>query len=259
VFNYAQEKRKRFEKISLRLCTHDNQTRIMVMGSKNNPSIPWMQAVTNNKVLMFVVVILGIAVLGLSVAITFIVPLKTIEPIYVEFQHSTNSFVVVQRAGRNIRSNDVLTRMFLRSYVSSRETVDKVTEAGRYQHVVAFSSPATAKIFQQLYGDKKTGLYYQAGKKRGVHIISDNALGSNIHQVVIETSDITEGVDKNKDGYNDITKQEWIITMRYEFYDQQVVLDPRKDGVHLMNPMGMQIEEYSIIKRSLSKIEKDAK
>ncbi|WP_022669446.1 VirB8/TrbF family protein [Desulfospira joergensenii] len=216
------------------------------MANKKNPSIPWLQAVTNNRILLFVVVVLGLVVAGQGVALTLLFPLKTIEPVYVEFQHSTNSFVVVERAGRNIRANQALISMFLRSYVSCRETVDKVTEAPRYEHVIAYSNPQVTKVFKELYGNKDKSLYYQEGKKRSVHIISDTPLGANIHQVMMETTDTTDGVDKNHDGQADPLRQEWIITMRYAFYDQHVVLDPRKNGVHLINPTGMQIEEYSI-------------
>lgn len=215
---------------------------------KDNPSVPWLQAVTNFRVSVFINVVLGVVILGQGIALSTLWPLKTIEPIYVEFQHSTNSFVVVQRAGRNVRANTQLISMFLRSYVSSRETVDKITENDRYRFVVALSGPETARVFKELYGDKDRGLYYQEGKKRYVHIISDNDLGANIHQIMMETSDIDERIDKDNDGHPDVMKTEWIITLKYGFYDQYVNLDPRKEGASLLNPMGIQIEEYSIKK-----------
>ena len=214
----------------------------------NNPSWPWVQAITNNRILMIVIVILGLAVAGQSVALTFLFPLKTIEPIYVEFQHSTNSFVIVQRAGRDVRANQALISMFLRSYVSSRETVDKVTEGDRYRFVMALSNGEVGQTFKKLYGDKNNGLYYQEGRKRSVHIINDNGLGGQIHQIMMETSTTDDQIDKDHDGHPDIVKVEWIVTMRYGFYDQYVNLDPRKSGEQLLNPMGIQIEEYSIKK-----------
>ncbi len=214
----------------------------------SNPSWPWLQAIKNNKILVVVVVIQGIAILCLSVALSTLYPLKTIEPIYVEFQHSTNSFMVVQRAGRKARSNELLIAMFLRSYVSSRETVDKITEDKRYPFVMALSGQKVGEVFRKVYGNKQKGLYYQKGLKRYIHIISDNPLGAKVHQIIVETTDIDENMDKNNDGQADITKAEWIVTLRYAFYDQYVTLDPRKEGTHLLNPMGIQIEEYSIKK-----------
>ncbi|MCP3965976.1 MAG: hypothetical protein GY718_06415 [Lentisphaerae bacterium] len=192
---------------------------------------------------MFVVVILAIVVFGQGIAISLLFPLKTIEPIYVEFQHSTNSFVTVQRPGEKIKANQALISMFLRSYVWNREVVDKVTEEVRYNHVMAFSSDDVGKAFQIDYGDPGKSLYYKKGRKRKIHIINDISLGENSHQIIIEVTDINENVERNRE-----TKTEWTAVIRYEFYDQHVVLDPRKQGSHLINPMGMQIEEYSLSK-----------
>ena len=214
-----------------------------------NPSLPWVQAVSNNRLLVIVIVFLCLVAVGLGGTIVALFPLKKTELIYVEFQHSTNSFMVVQRAEKSIRSNEALIAMFLRSYVSCRETVDKMTEPDRYAHVLAFSSPKVRDVFRAIYGDKDRGLYYQTGKKRAVHIINDSALGGGVHQVLIETTDTTDGVDRNKDGRVDEKKTEWMITLRYGFYDQEVTKDPRNaGGPHLLNPMGMMIEEYAIKK-----------
>jgi len=205
---------------------------------KKKPSIPWLQAVFNNRLLTVVIIILGLVVAAQGIAITALLPLKEIEPVYVEFQNATNSFVVVQRAGKNIRANQTLISMFLRSYVTSRETVDKITEADRYAFVVALSSPKVTENFKRFYGDKETGLYYQPGKKRRVHIIRDNALAPRIHQIELETIDTTDGEPGEE-------RQEWVITLRYGFYDQHVAFDNK-----LQNPLGLQIEEYSIVKRN---------
>lgn len=223
------------------------------MAKNKNPSWPWVQAVTNFRASLVINCVQGVVIVGLVIALLSLLPLKTYEPIYVEFQHSTNSFVVVQRAGRDVTSNSALLSMFLRSYVSSREMVDKVTERERWQFVLALSSENEERKFRALYNDPEKSLFYKKGHKRFIHIVSDESLGPRTHQLIIETTDLNEFVDKDADGKPDKEKNEWIVTLRYDFYEQLVTLDPGEIDPRLLNPMGLLIEEYSIRRMTTSK------
>ncbi|MBW1615595.1 MAG: hypothetical protein JRJ49_03480 [Deltaproteobacteria bacterium] len=206
----------------------------------DNISLPWAQAIKNNWILMIIAISEAVCILLLSIAIIVITPLKTIEPIYVEFSSSGNNFVKIAKANENIQNNDLLLSYFLRRYVIDRETVDKTTEPIRYQRIGASSTKDLYAQFQAIYGNKETSLYYKKGFKRAVAIIRDNKLAKGIHQIEIETTDT--------DQFNNIKKADWIITIKYKFVEQKnIAFDDR-----LLNPAGLLIKEYTITARKKS-------
>ena len=202
-----------------------------------SPASPWLYANRNNRRLTLITITFAVVIVAQAVALVSLFPLKKVVPVYVEFKDGGSNFVVVQRAEGEISANQNLISMFLRSYVVSRETVDKITEKNRYQYVMSLSGEKVASNFRRLYGDKSTGLYFQDGLKRAVHVVRDNPLGRGIHQVEIET------VDTN-DAKAGETRADWIVTIQYAFNDQRAKFDER-----LQNPMGIFIEEYSLTKR----------
>lgn len=207
----------------------------------NNVSLPWHQAVKNNKLLAIIAVSEAVCIVILALAIAVMLPLKEKDPVYVEFSSGGNNFVRITKAGENISSNALLVTYFLRKYVIDRETVDKTTEQVRYARIAASSAPELYKRFQSVYGDEKKGLYYKEGFKRAVTIVRDDALGVGIHQIEIKTAD-TDG-----DNRENIKRGEWVITMRYSFAEQKIGFDER-----LNNPIGLLVTEYTITARKKS-------
>ncbi len=206
----------------------------------DNISLPWQQAIKNNRILMIIAVSEAACILLLTIAIIIITPLKTIEPVYVEFSSSGNNFVRIAKANENIQNNDLLLSYFLRRYVIDRETVDKTTEQLRYERVGAYSTEELHAKFKRIYGNKETSLYYKKGFKRAVTIIRDNKLAKGIHQIEIETTDT--------DQYNNVKKANWIITIKCEFAGQKnIAFDER-----LLNPAGLLVKEYTITARKKS-------
>ena len=202
-----------------------------------SPASPWIYANRNNRRLTIIVIAFALVIVTQAVALVCLFPLKKVVPVYVEFKDGDSNFVIVERAEGKISANQNLISMFLRSYVVSRETVDKITEQNRYQYVMSLSGEKVATNFKRLYGNKSTGLYFQEGLKRAVNVVRDNPLGPGIHQVEIETVD-------TRDTKAGATRAEWIVTIQYSFNDQQVKYNDR-----LKNPMGIFIEEYALTKR----------
>jgi len=214
-------------------------------------SLPWQQAIRNNRLLTIVVTVESACIVILGIAIAIMLPLKEKIPVYVEFSSGGNNFVRVSKAGEELQSNLLLLSFFLRKYVIDRETIDKTTESVRYARIAAQSSKEIAKQFQDIYGDKNKGLYYKIGFKRSVRIIRDDALvfgkkvlgrDGGIHQIEIETAD-------TMDNFKSVKKTEWVVTLKYVFSAQKdIVFEER-----FQNPLGIVVMEYTITARKTEK------
>lgn len=207
---------------------------------------PWIQCGRLVRVLLWVVVVEAAVIAGLAVTVTAVFPLKTIEPVYVEFQSAANNFVKVVAAGQDIRANELVLATQLRKYVKDRETVDKVTESERYAQVMAMSDQepgGVADVFHKLYGNPETGMFYKPGAKREVQIVLDTALAPGVHQVEFKTFDTQNG-QPVKDPATGREYGEWTATIAYEYADQSVSYDKA-----LLNPTGLVVMEYSLAKR----------
>ncbi len=206
----------------------------MSKNNNNNISLPWLQAIRNNKILMIIAISEAVCIVLLVLAIIIMMPLKEKIPVYVEFSSSGNNFVKIAKANEDITSNEILKSYLLCKYVIDRETVDRITEQKRYQNIAASSSSKLYEQFKSVYGDEKTGLYYKEGFKRAVMIIRDYSLAFGVHRVEIQTTDT--------DQYSNVKISKWIINIKYKFADQENI----KYDDRFFNPLGLLVTEYTI-------------
>ena len=206
-------------------------------------SFPWRQAAKINRILTGLNFMQAVVIIGLTVLIIFLFPLKEKIPVFIALKDGSNNFVRVLAAGRNIPNQKQLIRYFIRDYVWARETVDKITErdaagrTGRYSKVWSMSGSNVKEVLKNLYLNTDTGLYFKAGFNRHVEIINDNELGLGVHLVELATTDTTYGKNKRRG--------KWTVTLSYQLLDQQVSY---ADG--LLNPLGIFITEYSIQRKN---------
>lgn len=201
------------------------------------PSLAWLTAVRQSRILSKLLLasfLLNVALVGL---IAYMLPLKTVEPIYVEFRSGTNNFVKIAKAGDELTANEALISSVIRSYVVARERVDKTTESERYGRVMAMSATDIAEQFKELYGDKKKGLFFKEGFRRTIEITRDTALAKGVHQVEFIAVDTIDGRPGE-------TRREMIATVGYSFKAQKASYDQR-----VLNPLGLFVEQYTLDKR----------
>lgn len=207
--------------------------------------------------LKVVIIALGLICIGLVAALVMLMPLKELVPVYVEFSSDKNTFVTVKSARQGTKEHRLLADIGLRAYVTMRETVDKVTEAERYECVNTMSSSRVREQFAKSYyrtpskaeekdPDFKTPISKVDGLKRDIRINSDipiNKQGRTLkHQVEFYTIDrIDEGEPKTKI---------WTALIEYRFTDRKVSLAQLKESAGpygaVCNPLGLQIIDYTL-------------
>lgn len=204
-----------------------------------NPRAPWLVAIELNR-LLAVMLIFAFGLIGFLVVWHQLNPVTIKEPIYIEFQTGANNFVVLHRAGSDVKSKDALIAREARRYVALREPITKTDESERYPQVMLLSSDKEKARFKAKYGGKD-GLFLRDGFKREIKILRDARLATGVHQVEFQTRDWTDGISQQ----DKAPWVSWVVTMAYEFDTQKV----RYDDV-VINPMGWQTTEYTVTKRS---------
>ena len=210
--------------------------------------------------LKIVVVVLGLLSVALVVALVFLMPLKELVPVYVEFSSDQNTFVTVKSARQGTKEHRLLADIGLRAYVTMRESVDKITEAERYECINAMSASKVRAEFAKAYykspskaeekdPDFQTPISRVEGLKRAIKINSDipiNKRGKTLkHQVEFYTIDrIDEG---------EPVTQLWTALIEYRFTDRKVSLEQLKSSAGpygaVCNPLGLQIIDYTFGKK----------
>lgn len=205
------------------------------MGEEN-ASIPWIRAAKLNKILT-VCLIGAMACIGaLSISMSTLFPLKTTELMILEMKSEDENFVVLHRAGENLRANMPLVGKFLRAYVVDREKVDKVTEQVRYRQVAAMSSKAVKKNFRTFVEDKKISPYLRPNLKRRIENVRDVPIAKGIHKITFERVDTYD----HRPG-QDPKVTSWEAVIHYKFLDQKVQYSKTR-----MNPLGLFVIEYTL-------------
>lgn len=183
----------------------------------------------------------------LSVVVASLFPLKTIEPVYVEFSSFGNNFVTVKKANGSFEQEELFRNIGLRSYVVMRESVDQVTEISRYKCIRDMSSSVVEKKFNQLYIDKRNDgtqpLAGIKGFKRQIRLGPDFSIGKRRHRVEYTTVDTLPDEPLPKTNH-------WVAVIQYKLLEKNISLEELqrpvgKDG-SLCNPIGLYIEDYTI-------------
>lgn len=195
----------------------------------------YIQAMRNQRILGRCCIVLSVLCVALTAAVIVMLPLKENIPFLVEFKKTSDNVVVIQKADGRVQGNQVLLSSILRTYVTDRESVDKITEASiRYPRVRDMSSDAVWDTFQKNYGNQETGPYFQKGLKRAIRITSDSRLAEGIHRIEFQRVDTLDGQQGEA-----VTK--WAAILRFTFVDRKV-----SEAEALRNPTGLIVTEYTI-------------
>ncbi len=96
-----------------------------------------------------------IGVISLSVALAFLMPLKQIEPYFIDFSNSDKHFAVVQKADTKVDYGEAFLRSLVGSYIMSRETINHIDDKIRLNETIREqSSDEVWKTLEQLVSGK---------------------------------------------------------------------------------------------------------
>lgn len=202
---------------------------------EETPVAAYIQAARNQRILARCLISSILLNVAFCISLVVMLPLKEKEPYIVEFKKASDNVVLLQKADRIVQGSDKLLSSILRTYVSDRESVDKITEASiRYPRVRDMSSDVVWGAFQGLYGNPDTGPFFQKGLKRAINITSDSHLADGIHQIEFQRIDTLDGQQGEA-----VTK--WVAILRYGFTDRKVT-----EAEALRNPTGLVVTEYTL-------------
>ncbi len=209
-------------------------------------SLPYRKIQTTNNILIGVIVLLSILTAALGGAIYIMMPLKTIQTEFYEFNNASMNFIKIEKAGQRVQRKQALIAMFLKRYLADREVMDKLTESLRYRRVNLMSTPDVWKAFKETYNHKDSPLQKE-GFKRDVEIYRWHPLSKNVFQIEYKTTDYLEGSE-----FPDINY--WVVTLSY-YFDEQVVSKEEET----LNALGIMVNQYSIAKARYAEFMKDEK
>ncbi|GAA7110380.1 hypothetical protein Kyoto59B_02740 [Helicobacter pylori] len=113
-----------------------------------------------------------IGVISLSAALAFLMPLKQIEPYFVDFANSDKHFAVVQKADTKVDYGEAFLRNLVSSYIMSRETINHIDDKIRLNETIREqSSDEVWKTLEQLVSGKDS-IYSNSNMDREIKIIN---------------------------------------------------------------------------------------
>ncbi|GAA9722974.1 hypothetical protein VN0033_13790 [Helicobacter pylori] len=113
-----------------------------------------------------------IGVISLSVALAFLMPLKQIEPYFIDFSNSDKHFAVVQKADTKVDYGEAFLRSLVGSYIMSRETINHIDDKIRLNETIREqSSDEVWKTLEQLVSGKGS-IYSNSNMDREIKIIN---------------------------------------------------------------------------------------
>lgn len=202
------------------------------------PRIPFLRLMALNRALGLISLGQLVAIVALVVGILGLFPLKEKEVVIVQLDPANNNRYILEKADEKLRANASLIASMIRTYVNDRESVDKITEAHRYERVQAMSDETVFKAFLNVYSNKEISPLFQEGLKRSILITNDRSLADGIHQVEFTRIDTQERTPSPQ------VATKWVAVMKYGFADRKGTVEDK-----LLNPLGLFIIEYSLSKR----------
>lgn len=184
-----------------------------------------------NKVFVAFIVSMTLNVL-LTISIVILMPLKEKAPYLMFFSNADKNFVKVLPIGEEVRGETALMKSIVASYVSKRETINRIDDENRYLDIRMQSATEVFNTFVNLIKQDK-GFYKNASITREIKIKNVSLITKEIAQV-----DFVAKLSQNK------TLKEvkaFRATIRFVF-DTQVI--PENDIEK--NPMGFAVTAYAI-------------
>ncbi|WP_441709730.1 VirB8/TrbF family protein [Helicobacter pylori] len=179
-----------------------------------------------------------IGVISLSVALAFLMPLKQIEPYFIDFSNSDKHFAVVQKADTKVDYGEAFLRSLVGSYIMSRETINHIDDKIRLNETIREqSSDEVWKTLEQLVSGKGS-IYSNSNMDREIKIINISIYKQGKQQNIAVADIVAKVFDK---GYL-ISEKRYRVSLIYHFkpliqFDYSSM--PK-------NPTGFIVDKYSL-------------
>ncbi len=179
-----------------------------------------------------------IGVISLSVALAFLMPLKQIEPYFIDFANSDKHFAVVQRADTKVDYGEAFLRNLVGSYITARETINHIDDKIRLNETIREqSSEEVWKTLEQLVSGKGS-IYSNSNMDREIKIINISIYKQGKQQNIAVADIVAKVFDK---GYL-ISEKRYRVSLIYHFkpliqFDYSSM--PK-------NPTGFIVDKYSL-------------
>lgn len=181
-----------------------------------------------------------LSVLAFSVVLSFLTPLKTVEPYVIRVDEKTGRTQIVDpMQARQLTANHDLTRYFIWGYVKARESYNVDNYKQYYQSIALMSKRSVFREFAEEYDPKNSSSplnrFGQKGE-RSVTLRSMVFLEPNLVQVRVRITE--KGM---KGSYDEERIIDAIITMRFEFKK----LAFSRQELYI-NPLGFWVTSYRL-------------
>ena len=195
------------------------------------------------KVLVIMCGILGCLNVIQAVAITQMLPLYKVVPVFVTFSDKADQVVRIEPPSGRIPSINLLVEQNVRDYITFRNTVS----ADANETVERWGTRVRMMSTEQVYQDfmKETGPVYNDLRgnnfTRSVSIKAVLQTQPGFFQIEFDTFDRRQGTgltDTNE------TRATWVAQMRVGLAPRNVTHDQR-----MLNPLGFTVQNYSVARK----------
>ena len=173
---------------------------------------------------------------SLGLAVTALLPLKTVQPYVVQVQKDTGVVEVVSALTGKQTYSEAVTKSLMRQYIYGREGYSYAEREISYQTVMLMSAEAEAARFASLYRGSNLAspqvIYGEQGLAR-IKFLSMTPLGDKQFQVRFSRTVIRP--------QGPAETHNWLATVTFQF-----VQNPMTDSDRLINPLGFQVLEYRL-------------
>lgn len=182
---------------------------------------------------------LSITIVGLILAICFMMPLKTTEPFVIQVDKSTGMTTVLSIANeQDIPVSEMMDKYWLSQYVLSRETYDWRTLENDYIKTREMSMPAIFEPYAKQFGQKEGSIEMQLGDKKRFIVelqsVIPNGNGIATVRFVKKLIDTQSNLEQQRSA--------WTATIGYEYFPDFKVEEAKR----LINPFGFKVTTYRV-------------
>lgn len=127
----------------------------------------------------------------LVVAIIFMFPLKEKKPYLMFFSNAEQNFVRVMPIGGKITGEEALLKTLVASYVTKRETINRIDDSDRYKDIELQSTPMVWDNFVRIIKEKNS-IYRQDTITRKIKINNISFVVNNANAQIAQVDFIAE-------------------------------------------------------------------
>ena len=199
------------------------------------------------KFMIGAIIVAGISVvlnLVLGVAISFLTPLKSVEPYLLMVDKESGNVSIEQPLSKAMPSyGQVIDSHFIGIYINAKESYDWGLAQLNYDTVKAFSIEGGSvwNEYNVFIHSPKSPLAILADKARViVEINSDPVFDVKTNTAVVRFSKTIYGPDGQPS--KSIPKTYWIATLKFEYPNPKL-----KPAERRLNPLGMKVPSYQVV------------